>query len=177
MSKRMIAYNFAFLSPFEGGGDFSHAKVNAHALIVELHAEQEDIRSRRRVLQERIAMRTRQIADCSKEGPVNMSKTVYGWLTGAAVALIFGLLFSAGAVAACGVFGRFGVSTLLLIVGVILALRAWGEYRDVSRDRRNHINRVDEYTKECEQLNQQLYKLNLREAELEESIKSAQRYI
>jgi len=175
--KNIIGCSKAVYSPFETGGDFRYAATDPRALIVELHAEQEDVRTRRRLLQERINMRQRQIADCSQEQSNSLAKSVCGWLTGAAVALIFGLLFSVGTIAACGVFGRFGVSTLLLVVGVVLALRAWGEYRDLERDRRNYINRMAEYTKECEQLNQQLYKLNLREAELEESIKSAHRYM
>lgn len=177
MLKNIIAYRMASCSPFETGGDFRYGATNPRALIIELHAEQEDVRTRRLLLQERINMRQRQISDCSKEKPADMAKSVYGWLTGAAVALIFGLLFSVGTIMACGVFGRFGVSTLLLIVGVVLALRAWGEYRDIERDRKNHVNRMAEYNKECEQLNQELYKLNLREAELEESIKAAQRYM
>ncbi len=175
--KNVISCNQMMYSPFEAGGDFRYAATDARALIVELHAEQEDVRTRRRLLQERINMRQRQISDCDQGQPNSLAKSVCGWLTGAAVALIFGLLFSAGAIAACGVFGRFGVSTLLLVVGVVLALRAWGEYRDLERDRRNYVNRMAEYNKECEQLNQELYKLNLREAELEESIKAAHRYM
>ncbi len=177
LNAKAIAYRNVFFAPFEGGGDFRNGINNPQALLMELHAEQEDIRTRRRMLQERINMRQRQIADCTREGSGALDKSVYGWLFGAAVALVFGLLFSVGTVVACGAFGRFGVSSLLLIVGVVLALRAWGEYRDVERDRKNHRGRMEEYTRETEELNRQLYKLNLREAELSESIKAAQRYI
>ena len=165
MKRALITYNLPAslraCAPVGSGGNFNRARNDPQSLILELHAEQEEIRSQRRVVQERLTMRTRQMNDCKTEDPRKGMKEVYGWLTGAAVALIFGLLFSAGAMSACGGFGRYGVSSLLFLVGVVLGLRAWGEYGHVDRDRKNHTNRIEEYSKECEQLNEQLYKLNL----------------
>ena len=177
MKRDMIAYVWKWLSPFESGGNFKRARNDATSLIMELHAELEEIRSRKRVIQERLSMYSRQIADCSQENPKTAGKSVYAWLTGAAVALIFGLLFSVSGISLCGSCGRMGLSTFLLIIGVILAVRAWGEYNHESRDRKNHSGRLEQYQKDCEQLNEQLYKLNLREAEIESSIQSAKRFM
>lgn len=177
MNRILIAYRLAALDPVGGGGNFNRARSDPRALILELHAEQEEIRSQRRVVQERLSMRNRQVADCNQEGPNADMKSVYSWLTGAAVVLIFGLLFSPLTASSCGAFGRISVSSVLIIIGIVLAVRSWGEYNHVQRNRKNHTGRVQQYTKECEQLNEQLHKLNLREAELEESIRSAQRYM
>ena len=177
MNKLLIAYGLASLSPVERGGNFSRARSDPRSLILELHAEQEDIRSQRRVVQERLSMRSRQMSETAQESHDNDMKSVYAWLVSAAVVLIFGLLFSPLTAGSCGAFGRISFSSLLLIVGIVLAVRSWSEYNHVQRDRKNHSGRIEQYTKECEQLNEQLYKLNLREAELEESIRSAQKYV
>lgn len=178
MKRVMIAYKGRYLSPFESGGNFKRARNDATSLVMELHAEREEIRSKKRVIQERLIMYSRQIADCSRESTQKTAgKSVYAWLTGAAVSLIFGLLFSVSGISLCGSCGRMGLSTFLLIIGVILAVRAWSEYIHESRDRNNHAGRLEQYQKDVEQLNEQLYKLNLREAEIESSIQSARRFM
>ncbi len=177
MKRDIITYNGVCLSPFQAGGDFRRARNNSTSLIMELHAEKEEIRSRKRVIQERMAMNSRQIAECSRENPKTGSKSVYAWLTSSAVALIFGLLFSVSGIRLCGSCGRVGFSTLLLLIGVILAVRAWSEYIHETRDRKNHSGRLEQYQKDAEQLNEQLYKLNLREAEIDASIESARRFM
>lgn len=167
-----------FMSPFESGGNFGRARNNAGSLIMELHAEREEVRSKKRVVEERLTMYSRQIADCSQGGkPKTAGKSVYAWLSGAAVSLIFGLLFSVSGISLCGSCGRMGLSTFLLIIGVILAVRAWSEYIHEDRDRKNNAGRLEHYQKEVQHLNEQLYKLNLREAEIEASIQSAQRFM
>ena len=177
MIGNMIAYKQVCMSPFETGGNFKRVHRDATTLVMELHAEQEEIRSRRRVIQERLSMYNRQIAECSQERPGAGSKSVYAWLTGSAVSLIFGLLFSMSGISLCGSCGRMGLSTFLLLIGVILALRAWGEYAHESKDMKNHSARIEQYKKECDQLNEQLYRINLREAEIESSIESAKRFM
>jgi len=177
MSGNLFSYSCRYLSPFSSGGDFRRARTDSGALLVELQAEREEIRSKRRVLQERIAMYSRQIADCSEGTSSAGSKSVYGWLTGAAVVLIFGLLFSVSGISLCGSCGRLGLSTFLILISLILAFRAWSEFRDDKRDKKNHVNRLAQYQKDCEQLKEQLYKLNLREAELDASIESARRFM
>lgn len=177
MKRNTIAYKAVWMSPFESGGNFKRARNDATSLIMELHAEQEEVRSRKRMIQERLSMYNRQIADCSRESPKTAGKSVYAWLTGAAVSLIFGLLFSVSGISLCGSCGRMGLSTFLLLIGVILAVRAWSEYIHESNDRKNHSGRLEQYQKECAQLNEQLCKLNLREAEIESSIQSARRFM
>ena len=103
-------------------------------------------------------------------------KEVIAWFTGAAVVLIFGLLFSTGAMVMCGACGSVGVSVFLLGIAAILVCRALGELRDLNRTKKSCSIYHQRYNKELEEHNAELYKLNLREAELDESIKAAQRF-
>lgn len=163
------------LFPFEGGGDFRRARGDPYALLAELRAEREEIRSRKRQVQEMISMRSRQIEQCIEEETPDKHNSFYGWLTGAAAAFIFGLLFSSGVM--CGSCGRFGLSGFCILIGVILCFRALSEYRYLANKKKNKTSDLDKYVKECEKYNAQLYRLNLREAELDESIRSAQKYL
>lgn len=177
MKVNALQISALMLAPFESGGNFDRARNDPRTLLMELRAELEEVRSRRRQLQERLKMSQKQISDCTQSGIAASEKSVYGLLVGAAVALIFGLLFSAGAMVTCGACGQFGLSGLLIIVAVILALRAWGEYRDCKRMKKNKSCRIEQYSEECRQYSEQIYKLNLREAELDECIRAAQRYM
>jgi len=177
MKRDMIAYKMICMSPFESGGDFARARRGDSSLLMELHAEQEEIRSKRRVMQERLTMYTRQLADCSREQPKVGSKSVQAWLIGAAVAMIFGLLFSVSGISLCGSCGRLGLSAFLLLIGVILAVRAWSEYMHENNDKKNQTGRLAHYRKQCEHLNEEISKLNLREAEIEATIRSANRFM
>ncbi len=177
VNSMMCLTGSAVLSPFEHGGNFERAKIDPRALLAELRAEQEEVRIRRRQIQEMISMSSKQIEDCSSESSDDRKKSVIGWLTGAAVVFIFGLLFSAGAMATCGACGSFGVSGMLILIGIILSLRALGEYNDLKKLNKSKSMRMERYSKEFDQYNEKLYNLNLREAELEESIRSAQKYL
>ena len=98
-------------------------------------------------------------------------------MTGAAVAFIFGLLFSTGVMVVCGSCGSVGLSGICIVIAVILCIRGLSEYRYLLGQKKSKSSDMDKYIKECEKYNDQLYRLNLREAELDESIRSAQKYL
>ena len=177
MNFSRIKGGMVFFSPFESGGNFQRAKIDPRALLAELRAEREEVRIRRRQVEEMISMSSKQAADCDSETFEDRKKSVIKWLTSAAVVFIFGLLFSTGAVVTCGACGTFGLSGLLILIGLILAFRALSEYGDLQKLSKIRSRRKEKYSKEAEQYNEQLYKLNLREAELDESIASAQKYL
>jgi len=60
---------------------------------------------------------------------------------------------------------------------VILAVRAWSEYMHENNDKKNQTGRLAHYRKQCEHLNEEISKLNLREAEIEATIRSANRFM
>ncbi len=177
MTKLLMNMCSAVCAPFETGGNFGRVSMDPKTLLAELRAELEEVRTRRRQVQEMLSLSSKQIQECGSESDSERKKGVIKWLTGAAVTFIFGLLFSAGAVASCGACGTFGISGLLILIGVILAFRALSEYGDFKKMGRNRLTRLERYNREHDKYNEQLYKLNLREAELEESIRSAQKYM
>lgn len=168
---KAISYNAVLFSPFEHGDSTHHAQMDVRMLLAQLHAEQEDVRSQQRLCRRQLEMVQSKLKECG-EGKTSDTKKAVPWLAAAVGLLVLSLLCGLSGAQSCS--GR-GWSGFFLVAAGILVVRWLAERWHIIRNTMRVNERSGDYRRQIEELEIRRSELNLRERELEDSIRAAER--
>lgn len=175
MSNASLWRSAFMLSPFGfEGGDFSRAQKDPRVLLSELHAEQEYVRNRQRQCRNEIKICESRIEELTHSEDKPPRDRSVPWLVSAAALLCFSLVLSISPSKSCF---NSGLRYFLLIAAAVLFFRWLAEKRHVVKSRSGVTDRLVLCQKERDDLQSELYELNLRIAELDKSIQAVQRLL
>lgn len=174
MLERSIYYNMTLLSPRVNGGSNS-AYTDPRLLLLDLQSELREVRSRRDQAQQSLDSRRKAASNESKITNDPRSLSVFTWVVVAAGVLALALLFYMGVVEVCGSCGRVAITPMLVVLGIIFAVRGIDEYTGVRRDLRSERNRRQEHENDCRRLIDEISECNRREVEIKDSIEAIRR--